>query len=110
MKIIDVVLSSKKNQIRYIGKRIKRDAQGEPILEHGRAVTEDVTSLNTKPSLCLRFLVEEQTKDGPISEWVSEAELANRVGKKKYRNMVRDFTSSDKGRTLLRKAVEGLDD
>lgn len=101
MKIVDAIPNVTKYPTIYIGQRIKKDADGAPVLEHGRTVTEDVAGSSYRVVMKFRFLVEGQTKGGTIQEWMSDAELSNKVGKKKYRAMVKHFLSSDKGHKIM---------
>lgn len=93
MKIIDAIPNTKSYKLQYIGKRTERNEDGSPVMEHGRSITEDVTTISKKTKVSFRFLVQRQTKDGPVSEWHSEAELVNLIGKKKYKQMYREFVN-----------------
>lgn len=104
MKIIDVSLTPKKTKVLYSGQRIKKDQNGEAVLERGRPVTEDVTGVSNRVKIETRYLVEEMTKEGRVSYWLSEPELAIKVGKKKFRKMVREFSTSDRGKGLIKQA------
>lgn len=91
MKIIDAVPKQSSYVALYLGEKIKKDDEGQTVMENGHAQTSHVRKAVRREIFKFRFLV--SGKHG--TEWLSDGEIVVKYGRKQFKGAMKDYLARD---------------
>lgn len=110
MKIIDAVPKQSSYVVVYKGQKIKKDEQGQNVMENGHAQTLNVRKAIRREIFKFRFLV--SGKHG--TEWLSDGEIVAKYGRKQFKGAMKDYLARDNNevdrlRERFKEMYEGME-
>ena len=110
MKIIDAIPKQSSYVAVYLGEKIKKDEEGQNVVENGHAQTLRVRKAVRREIFKFRFLV----SGGKGTEWLSDGEIVAKYGRKQFKSAMREYLARDNNeidrlRERFKEMYEGMD-